>query len=587
MNMLNNLPPEQQHYVLAHVNSADGHVDGAHGRVDDARGQVCKQCSGLKAGPIGINKGCTCCSCDGCDACSNKGVKIHLKPEKCGVDRIGRTTPSKIITKCENCNRLARQSDTARRSSDLRRLKDMEAKAIAVAVENVDIAQQRPAATLGDTTQLAVQLAEQLCSIAPASSLPAASVQPPGSGDAALIPICKKARVTFPAVSAAHANQLNAQPADGAEPPTVVRQTARLSLVPTHAGQPLTHRVGDNHQAKLLAFTSGGAGDDGAGDGGGVGDDGAALVTLKFEERGAEEQPWGPLRKPAAPPDAEPLSNDEVNRHLERSVLRNGCMFEPQSYVFDEVDNLPAARIRIWMILPASMPGAIKYVVRNIGSTNQALLGLLKKVTWNGQHMGKLTNSQRDGRRRFMSFDAMLQYFEALEDAAALALCQTVVFRLKMVVTLLLIGFQLPPIPHKLGIMLTEWGATDQKWHDDSLGVSDTYSSVLALIDRGVDLSREDDAVHTMCMAAGGNDAEGCIFESPLIHRGKGAPEPPLGKRTAAKLPGFTMPSDGSHAAKLMMIQSAALHFYGGKNACRIPLSDKYASLSHHTDMDL
>ena len=90
-----------------------------------------------------------------------------------------------------------------------------------------------------------------------------------------------------------------------------------------------------------------------------------------------------------------------------------------------------------------------------------------------------------------------------------------------------------------------------------------------------------------MCMAAGGKDAEGCIFESPLIHRGKGAPEPPLGKRAAAKLPGFTMPSDGSHAAKLMMIQSAALHFYGGKNACRIPLSDKYASLSHHTDMDL
>ena len=188
MNMLDKLPPEQQHYVLAHVNSADGHVDGAHGRVDGARGQVCKQCFGLKADPIGIKKGCTCCSCDGCDACSNKGVKIYLPPEKCGVDRIGRTSTVKIITKCENCNRLARQRGNERRSSDLRRLKDMEAK-IAVAGENVDIAQQRPAATLGDTTQLAVQLAEQLCSIAPASSLPAASVQPQCDGSMTEVPV--------------------------------------------------------------------------------------------------------------------------------------------------------------------------------------------------------------------------------------------------------------------------------------------------------------------------------------------------------------------------------------------------------------
>ena len=29
-------------------------------------------------------------------------------------------------------------------------------------------------------------------------------------------------------------------------------------------------------------------------------------------------------------------------------------------------------------------------------------------------------------------------------------------------------------------------------------------------------------------------------------------------------------------------IQSAALHFYGGKNAIRIPLSDKKAQLAHH-----
>ena len=178
-------------------------------------------------------------------------------------------------------------------------------------------------------------------------------------------------------------------------------------------------------------------------------------------------------------------------------------------------------------------------------------------------------------------------YFEDQKDDPDLALCQVVVLRLKTVVTLLLMGFHLPPVHHKLGVMLTAWGAENQEWHDDSLGASDTYSGLLALMDRGIDLSREGGGWHTMRMAAVENNAEGCIFESPLSHRGKGAPEPPLGKRTAAKLPGFTMPSDGSSVAKPVMIQSAALHFYGGKNACRIPLSDKYASLSHHTDVDL
>ena len=109
----------------------------------------------------------------------------------------------------------------------------------------------------------------------------------------------------------------------------------------------------------------------------------------------------------------------------------------------------------------------------------------------------------------------------------------------------MLIGFQLPPIPHKLGIMLTEWDATDQEWHDDSLGVTDTYSGLLALMDRGIDLLREGGGCHTMRMAADGDNAEGCIFESPLIHRGKGAPIPP-DRKCGSKLTGFTMLSDGS-----------------------------------------
>ena len=81
--------------------------------------------------------------------------------------------------------------------------------------------------------------------------------------------------------------------------------------------------------------------------------------------------------------------------------------------------------------------------------------------------------------------------------------------------------------------MLTAWGAENQEWHDDSLGVSDTYSGLLALMDRDIDLSREGGGWHTMRMAAVENYVEGCIFESALIHRRKGAPIPPDRKREA------------------------------------------------------
>ena len=210
-----------------------------------------------------------------------------------------------------------------------------------------------------------------------------------------------------------------------------------------------------------------------------------------------------------------------------------------------------------------------------------ALLGLLQKVTWTNKRMGVLEKSQPDGKRRFISFDALLLYFEDRKDDPDLALCQVVVLRLKTVVTLLLMGFHLPPVHHKLGVMLTAWGAENQEWHDDSLGASDTYSGLLALMDRDIDLSREGGGSHTMRMAAVENNAEGCIFESALIHRGKGAPIPPDRER-GSKLTGFTMPSDGSSVATRVAIQSAALHYYGGLNACRIPLSDKHAKLSHH-----
>ena len=88
-------------------------------------------------------------------------------------------------------------------------------------------------------------------------------------------------------------------------------------------------------------------------------------------------------------------------------------------------------------------------------------------------------------------------------------------------------------------------------------------------------------AHYCMRMAAVENNAEGCIFESALVHRGKGAPIPSDRER-GSKLTGFTMPSDGSTVATRVAIQSAALHYYGGLNACRIPLSDKHAKLSHH-----
>ena len=97
----------------------------------------------------------------------------------------------------------------------------------------------------------------------------------------------------------------------------------------------------------------------------------------------------------------------------------------------------------------------------------------------------------------------------------------------------------------------------------------------------------EDGGVHTMSMSVG-NDAEGSIFESSLIHRGKGAPLPErsLGNSRSAsgskQLPGFDMPENGSSMSTAVRIQSAALHYYGGKNAIRIPLSDKKAQLAHH-----
>ena len=84
----------------------------------------------------------------------------------------------------------SKKSYNQQRSNNLQRLTDMESKSAAVAVEvcaeadsaNIDSAQQRPAATLGDTTQLAVQLAAQLVATARASSLPATSVQPQCDG---------------------------------------------------------------------------------------------------------------------------------------------------------------------------------------------------------------------------------------------------------------------------------------------------------------------------------------------------------------------------------------------------------------------
>jgi len=201
--------------------------------------------------------------------------------------------------------------------------------------------------------------------------------------------------------------------------------------------------------------------------------------------------------------------------------------------------------------------------------------------------MRVLGKSQEDGKRRFISFSALLLYFEEKNHAADLALCRVVVHRFTVVATSLLIGFCLPPAPHKLGVMLTQWGATDQNWHDDSLGVKDIYSSVLPLMYREVDLKREDGGVHTMSMSVG-KDAEGSIFESSLVHRGKGAPLPErsLGNSRSAsgskQLPGFDMPENGSSMSTAVRIQSAALHYYAGKNAIRIPLSDKKAQLAHH-----
>ena len=111
---------------------------------------------------------------------------------------------------------------------------------------------------------------------------------------------------------------------------------------------------------------------------------------------GDEQQPWGPLRRPADPIEAAPLSNGELMLWLQQSALRTGQVFDSQSIEFDADATLPTARIRIVLILHESIPGAVKYEVQNIGSTNAALLGLLGKVTWSGKHMGVLGESQED-----------------------------------------------------------------------------------------------------------------------------------------------------------------------------------------------
>ena len=309
--------------------------------------------------------------------------------------------------------------------------------------------------------------------------------------------------------------------------------------------------------------------------------------VLTFGQEGDEQQPWGPLQRPADPIGA-PLSNDELMLSLRQSALRTGKPFDQQSIEFDADATLLAARIRIVLILHASMPGAVKYEVQNIGSTNAALLGLLGKVTWSGKHMGILKNSQSDGKRRFILFSALLMYFEEEKNNAAdLALCRVVVHRFRLVATYLLIGFRLPPDPHKVGVMLTQWGATDQSCHNDSMGVKDTYSSVLPLMNRGLGFARADGGVHTMNMAVA-NNAEGTIFESHLKHWGKGAPLPQqsVGSIRSASvskpLPGFDMPRDGSSSPASIRIESAAIHYYGGKKAMLIPISDKRAELAHH-----
>ena len=107
-------------------------------------------------------------------------------------------------------------------------------------------------------------------------------------------------------------------------------------------------------------------------------------------------------------------------------------------------------------------------------------------------------------------------------------------------------------------------------------------------MNRGLDFERTDGGVHAMNMAVTTNDAQGTIFESPLKHRGKGAPLPEQSvgsvrsASTSEPLPGFDMPQDGSSSPAQIRIESATIHYYGGKNAMLIPISDKLAELAHH-----
>ena len=515
-------------------------------------GHVCKRCGGLKAGPSDTKKGCTCCSCKGCPSCKNNLGKKTWLPLRCSWDRIGRQSQRKMITKCQSCDSLARRGGRQQRRST---------------TQGGGRQQQ------SSTTQVAAQDVAQLgAEIAAELPFPPQPTSVPTDGGVV------------------------ANPNPWAFTPTPEGDQQRNAEMHAEAGwfsQGLVpgSMPGDGDQASSIAVQEG---QDGMGNHL-VALDGSMPTPSQMDCHPPSPPactsatvPWGLLQRPADPPlPGAPLSDDELRLWLQRSVLRTDQEFASQSIEFDADATLPSARIPIVSVLGGSMPGAKKYKVQNIGSTIEALLRLLGKVTWSGKHMGVLKESQKDGKRRFILFSTLLLYFEDKNDAEDLALCRVVVHRFTVVATHVIIGFRLPPAPHKLGIMLTQWGATDQTWHNDSLGVLDTYSGLLPLMNRSLDFERAGGGMHTMNMTVA-NDAEGTIFESPLKHRGTGAPLPEqlFGTRRSASasqpLPGFGMPLDGSASPPAVRIQSAALHYYAGKNAIRIPLSDKKAELAHH-----
>ena len=262
--------------------------------------------------------------------------------------------------------------------------------------------------------------------------------------------------------------------------------------------------------------------------------------------------------------------------------------------------------------LRESVPGAVLYTVRNIGGTVDGFFALLANelapgrfICWDD--LQPLQEKwQPDFKRRFIAFDGprgLKRLFENHANSQQTASLNNILEHFRGIFRQLLHMFHIDSGLYKLGVMFTELGAVDQVWHADG-SMRDTYSIMLALMQRSVDFvctrngAKQREVFRTTMQVKDqgedGKDFDGVIFESTNFHRGTGAPLPPEHERgptrshTAkpAQSNYFKMRELNMKDAKIIQVQSIALHLYAGKNGTHIPDSDRIHGLIELGDSD-